>query len=239
MDFGLSAIVAWVVGGTGLIGQAVAKALRAEGATVVLGARDEHRLAEVADEIGPDVGTVAVDTADDESVRSAVAHLIAQHGEIGVLVNAAAPPATSIVPSRSSEPAMVSEAFEAKAMGYLRVTNAVLPQMIAAGHGRVVQIAGMHALMSVSVAAATRNVAVVTATKCLADELAGSGVTLNVVHPGPVKEDPSTDVAAATNGEATPTQVAALVTFLSSAPAGAISGESMSVGHKLRGLMAW
>lgn len=239
MDLGLDGAVAWVVGGTGLIGRAVAEALHAEGATVVIGARDEKRLAEVSAGIGADVDTVVVDTADQASIDAAVAQIVERHGGIGVLVNTAAPPASSIDPARSSDPAMVAEAFEGKAMGYLRVTNVVLPHMTAAGHGRVVQIAGMHAYLTRSVAATTRNAAVVTATACLADEVAGSGVTLNVVHPGPVLEDASAAVPHAQYGESSPAQVAALVVFLASGPAGAISGESVSVGHKLRGFLAY
>lgn len=239
MDLGLQDRVALVAGGTGLIGRAVAQLLHAEGARVVLGARDELRLAETAEAVGPGVGTVLLDTADQDSVDLAVQHVVEEHGRVDVLVNTAAPPASSIDPARSSEPAMVAEAFEGKAMGYLRTVNAVLPHMRAAGWGRVVQIAGMHAYMSASVAASTRNAAVVTATKCLADEVAGSGVTLNVVHPGPVTDDPSAEPEVAMNGDSTPAQVAAVIAFLASEQAAAISGESVSVGHRLRGLMAW
>lgn len=239
MDLGLNDSVALVAGGTGLIGRAVAALLHAEGATVVLAARDEMRLAETAEAVGPGVDTVVLDTTDQDSVDLAVQHVLDLHGCIDVLVNTAAPPATSIDPARSAEPEVVAEAFGAKAMGYLRLTNAVLVAMRAAGHGRVVQVGGMHAYMSASVAAATRNAAVVTATKCLADELAGSGITLNVVHPGPVTEEPPGQPQVAMNGDSSPEQVAALIVFLASTQAAAISGESVSVGHRLRGLMAW
>lgn len=239
MDLGLSGKVAWVVGGTGLIGRAVAEALHAEGATVVVSARDEARLTEVAAAIGDDVEAVVLDTDDQASIDTAVAGMVERHGPIAVLVNTAAPSASTLDPARASDPVQVLAAVDAKAMGYLRVTNAVLPQMREAGHGRVVQLGGMHSYMSASVTAATRNAAVVTAMKVLADEAAGSGVTLNVVHPGPVTDEPSTDVPVGANGDSTPAQVAALVVFLASQAAGAISGESVSVGHKLRGVIGW
>jgi len=243
MELGLQGRVALVAGGTGLIGRAVAELLHAEGAVVVLGARDERRLAETAGAIaaagGPEVGTVVLDTTDPASVDAAVAAIGAQHGPVEVLVNTAAPSASTLDPDRAEDPEQVLQATSDKAMGYLRMTNAVLPAMREAGWGRVVQLGGMHTYLTASTTAATRNAAVVTAAAVLADSLAGTGVTVNVVHPGPVVDEPSTEVGVGATGDSTPAQVAALVVFLASEPAGAISGESVTVGHKQRGFVGW
>lgn len=238
MDLELHGVVALVVGGSGLIGEAVGRALHAEGAVVVLAARSADRLADVAAAIDPSVGVVTIDTLSTASVEAAVAEVLARHGSIGVLVNTAAPSARTLDPARNGDPEQVAAAFEAKAMGYLRVCNAVLPHMTAAGSGRVVNVSGQNAYLTGSITGSVRNAAVIIASKALADSVAGTGVTVNVVNPGVVTSEPAVEVAAATPGESSPEQVAALVTFLASRAAGAVSGESISVGHRVRGVSA-
>lgn len=243
MDLGLHDVVALVVGGTGLIGGAVACALYDEGATVVLGARSPDRLGEVAASIGSEGGrevdTVVLDTADQDSVDAAVAEVVERHGGIGVLVNTAAPPAQTIDPDHDTDPAQILGAVDGKAMGYLRVTTAVLPLMTEAGYGRIVQVSGQNVYLTASVTATTRNAAVTIATKTLADRAVGTGVTLNVVNPGAVTDTPSDAVKPAMAGDSTPAQVADLVVFLCSGSAGAISGESVAVGHRVRGVLGY
>ncbi|MFF5076601.1 SDR family NAD(P)-dependent oxidoreductase [Actinoplanes sp. NPDC000266] len=229
MELGIAGRTAFVVGGSGLLGRAVATALRSEGARVVLGARDRSRLSEAA----RGLSFRTLDTLDEGSVRAAVEQI----GDIDILVNAAAPRAQTLNMARDRDPGQVVAEFEAKAMGYLRVMNAVLPGMRDRGFGRVVNISGQGAHVTLSVTGAVRNQAVITVSKVLADEYAGSGVTVNVVNPGVVVTGaPSTAIAPGSPGESTPAQVAAVVTFLCSAAAGGVSGESVAVGHRVRGV---
>ena len=239
MDLGLNAVVTLVVGGGGLIGTAVGRALHAEGATVVLGGRTQETLTAAAEAIGGDVDTVVLDSGDDDSVRRAVADIVARHGTIGVLVNTAAPSARTLDPERNSDPEQVTQAFAAKAMGYLRCANAVLPAMRQAGFGRVVNVSGQNAFLTASITGAVRNGAVAILSKALADDAAGTGVTVNVVHPGIVRADASVEVERGSAGESTPEQVAAVVVFLASRAAGSVSGESVAVGHRVRGVSAY
>ncbi|XVV16056.1 SDR family NAD(P)-dependent oxidoreductase [Actinoplanes sp. CA-131856] len=229
MELGIAGRTALIVGGSGLLGRAVATALVAEGVHVVLAARDRSRLAGAAG----DLDFVVLDTSDEDTVRAAVERI----GDIDILVNTAAPPAQTMDPTRHRAPEEVLAAVDAKAIGYLRVMNAVLPGMRDRGFGRVVNISGQGAHVTLSVTGAVRNQAVITAAKVLADEYAGSGVTVNVVNPGVVVTGtPSPEIARGASGESTPEQVAAVVTFLCSAPAAAVSGESVAVGHRLRGV---
>ncbi|GAA3600658.1 SDR family NAD(P)-dependent oxidoreductase [Agrococcus terreus] len=223
MDLQLADRVILVVGGTGLIGRAVADLARAEGATVVTAARGD----------GADV---RLDGADPTSVDAAVAGVLADHGRIDGLVVAAAPPAQTLDPARSSDPEQVAQAFEAKAMTFLRVANAVVPTMREAGSGRIVGVSGQNARLSSSITAATRNAGLTIAAQALADELAGTGVAVNVVDPGPVVEAPAQEVAVGKPGESSPEQVARAVLFLLS-PANAISSQSIAVGHRVRGVV--
>lgn len=222
MDLGLAGRVAVVVGGTGYIGGAVVQRLRQEGATVVAASRSG--------------GDVRIDGADPTSVEAGIAAVQREHGRVDVLVVAAAPPAQTLSPSTSSDPDTVLGAVGAKAMTFLRLANGVLPTMRAAGHGRIIAISGQNAYLTGNVAGSVRNAALIVVAKNLADEHAGSGVTVNVVNPGSVTDAPSTEVAPARGGESSPAQIAALVAFLASDAAAAISGESIATGHKVRGV---
>jgi NAD(P)-dependent dehydrogenase (short-subunit alcohol dehydrogenase family) len=72
--------------------------------------------------------------------------------------------------------------------------------------------------------------------KNLADEVAGTGITVNTVNPGTVVDAPSARVDAARGGESSPSQIADLVAFLTSPLAAAVSGETIAVGHRVRGV---
>jgi NAD(P)-dependent dehydrogenase (short-subunit alcohol dehydrogenase family) len=223
MDLQLTDHVILIVG-TGLIGGAVAATARAEGATVVTAARGE----------GADV---RLDGADDASVASAIDHLLEQHGRIDALVVAAAPAAQTLDPARASDPEQVAQAIDGKALTFLRIANAVIPHMREAGSGRIVGLSGQNALLTGNITAAVRNAALIIAAESLADELAGTGVNVNVVNPGPVTASATRDVAPGKPGESTPQQVADLVVMLLS-PRLAVSSESIASGHRFRGAVA-
>ncbi|WP_206446821.1 SDR family NAD(P)-dependent oxidoreductase [Agrococcus sp. KRD186] len=224
MDLQLTDHIVLVVGGTGLIGAAVAEVARAEGATVVTAARGE----------GADL---RLDGADDASVERGIARVLEQHGRIDGLVIAAAPPAQTLDPARASDPAQVAQAVDDKAMTFLRIANAVNPHMREAGSGRIVGLSGQNALMTGNITGAVRNAALIIAAESLADELAGTGVNVNVVNPGPVTASATGDVAPGKPGESTPQQVADLVVMLLS-PRLAVSSESIASGHRFRGAVA-
>jgi NAD(P)-dependent dehydrogenase (short-subunit alcohol dehydrogenase family) len=223
MDLQLAGRVVLVVGGTGLIGGAVVERLRAEGAVAVAASRGGS-------------GGVVLDARDDASVSAGISTLLAEHGRLDGVVVAAAPSAQTLDPARSSDPRQVLEAVDAKALGFLRVANAALPVMTEAGHGRIVGVAGQNAFLTGNVTGSVRNAALIITAKNLADSVAGTGVTVNTVSPGMVREDPTSQVRSAQPGEVRPAEVAALIAFLVSPVAGAISGESIAVGHRVRGV---
>lgn len=222
MDLALNGHVALVVGGTGYIGRAVVDRLRAEGATA-LGA-------------GRSSGDVVMDAADDASVASAIAGVLAEHGRLDALIVTAAPAAQTLDPALSDDPADVLAAVDCKAMTFLRAANAVLPLMREAGYGRIVGVAGQNALITGDVRGSIRNAALIIAAENLADGCAGSGVTVNVVNPGRVNDEPRADVQPGRGGESSPAQIADLIAFLASPLAAAVSGESIAVGHRVRGI---
>jgi NAD(P)-dependent dehydrogenase (short-subunit alcohol dehydrogenase family) len=222
MDLQLTDRVALVVGGKGYIGAAVADRLRAEGATVVVASRSA----------GGD--GVAIDTASQESVDAGIASVVERHGHIDVLVVTAAPSAGTLDPAKKSDPDQVASAIDGKALGFLRVANAVLPGQRAAGFGRIVVVSGQNAYISGNITASLRNTAVSVIAKNLADEFAGAGVTVNVVNPGTVTDEPGAAVQRGAGGESSPQQIADLIAFLSS-PLSVVSGESISIAHRVLG----
>jgi NAD(P)-dependent dehydrogenase (short-subunit alcohol dehydrogenase family) len=103
-----------------------------------------------------------------------------------VLVNAAARPAGGApIPKLTdlTDDAVQVE-FDTKVMGYLRTARAVAPSMIAQGAGRIVNISGLNARKTGSIAGTIRNVAVAALTANLADELGPQGINVTCVHPG-------------------------------------------------------
>jgi NAD(P)-dependent dehydrogenase (short-subunit alcohol dehydrogenase family) len=225
MDLQLAGSVVLVVGGTGLIGSAIAQRARDEGATVIVASRSGD-------------GDIVMDAGDDESVTAAIAQVLKEHGRLDAAVISAAPSARTLDATRNGDPAQVVEAFEGKTLTFLRVANAVLPFMRQAGFGRVVGISGQNAFVTGNITGSIRNAALIIAAKNLADELAGTGVTVSTVSPGIVSEHPATNVDPGKPGESSPTQIADLVTFLIS-PLAAVSGESIAVGHRVRGVVSF
>jgi NAD(P)-dependent dehydrogenase (short-subunit alcohol dehydrogenase family) len=222
MDLQLQQKIALVVGGSGLIGAAVVDRLREEGATVVVASRH------------PKDGGVELDGRDTASVEHAVDAVIAAHGRIDVLVVSAAPSAQTLDPARNSDPEQVVDAFDGKALVFLRIANAVAPHMRETGSGRIVVVSGQNALITGSITGSVRNAATNLIAKNLADSLAGTGVAVNVVNPGVVSEHPEAAVQRGVPGQSSPAQIADLIAFLGS-PISAVSGESIAIGHRLLG----
>ena len=257
MDLQLAGARAIVTGGSRGIGIAVARGLRAEGARVAIVARHEERLRAAAAELGPEVLAVPADTTDDAAVRAMVEEVVGAWGGVDVLVNAAAQPAGGPVPALADlTDAEVQADFDTKVLGYLRCARAVAPHMTAQGRGRIVNISGLNARRTGSIAGGIRNVAVAALTANLADELGPSGVGVTVVHPGLVEtertprlvadraaasgrteEQVRADLAAGSSLRrlVTAEEVANVVVFLCSPLAVAVTGDAVGVGGGNRG----
>jgi NAD(P)-dependent dehydrogenase (short-subunit alcohol dehydrogenase family) len=250
VDLQLAGRRAIVTGGSRGIGRAVAGALLAEGVQVVIAARDAEVLKSAAAELsatagGATVVPVVTDTGSDDSVRALVESTVAELGGVDILVNNAARPGGAGGPGGVTALSTADAAadFNVKVLGYLRTAQAVAPHFVAQGWGRIINIGGLAARQVGLASGSIRNVGVAALTKTLADELGPHGVTVNVVHPGlTLTADHGGSVvlsdeqiqAAATRisiGRAvTADEVAAVVTFLASPLAVAVTGESIAAG---------
>lgn len=177
---------ALVTGGASGIGRAVVQAFVAEGAQVVVLDRDADRARATAAEDGA-AGGVGADVADEEQVVAAVAAARELLGRIDVLVNSAGLLTQS--PLVDMPLAQWRETIDVDLTGVFLLCRAVVPEMVARGDGRVINIASQLALKggaSLTHYSAAK-AGVLGLTKSLALEVSASGVLVNAIAPGPVQ----------------------------------------------------
>jgi NAD(P)-dependent dehydrogenase (short-subunit alcohol dehydrogenase family) len=174
--------VALVTGASRGVGAAVATRLAAEGARVALLARDETALAIVAREVGG--LPLVADVTDAGALDRALAQLRATLGAPSIVVQCAG--AASSGPLARTDDVTWRAMMEINATAPFRIARATIPDMVAAGWGRVVNIASNAALAGYAYTAAysASKHALVGWTRAIAAEVARSGVTVNAVCPG-------------------------------------------------------
>jgi NAD(P)-dependent dehydrogenase (short-subunit alcohol dehydrogenase family) len=191
--------VAVVTGASGGLGQNIAVALAARGHPVALVARSKSRLTAVEREIQAGGGAAAVipaDVSDAAAVEALRARVLDQLGPPSIVVNAAGVfgPIQLI---KDSDPTEWIATLMIDAVAPYLVTRAFLAGMVEASWGRIVNItsaASLHPPGPMNSAYGTAKVALNQFTRHLAAELAGTGVTANVIHPGDVKTEMWADI---------------------------------------------
>ena len=192
--------VAIVTGANRGIGTAIARGLARRGMIAVMGARDAAKGRAAAEPLaaeGLEAPVVALDVTSDDSVRAAVAEVMARYGRIDVLVNNAAilldGPGSPVSNVASIPAQMVRETYETNVIGPLRTIQAVLPVMRAQGYGRIVNLssmAGQLAEMGTEYPAYRLSKAALNAlTRTAAAELGDGAIKINAMCPGWVRTD--------------------------------------------------
>lgn len=179
--------VALVTGGGRGIGRACALALARTGVAVGVAARTRTELDRTADEaraLGARAVAVELDVGDAGSVEHAARRIADELGPVDVVVNNAG--IAESAPLVRTDPELWDRHFRINVAGPYLVTRAVLPGMLAAGWGRVINVAslaGLYGAAYVTAYVASKH-ALVGFTRALAIEIVGKGVTVNAICPG-------------------------------------------------------
>ena len=244
MDTGIENRVAVVTGGSGAIGGAIARGLADEGATVIITYHSDEAganavVAKIA-ERGGRAAAMPLDQSDPAAVAASASGIRAEWGDVGILV------ANAVEwPDRTAdELASLARSLDVNLLGTVRVVDAVLPGMRAAGWGRIVLVSTdiVEQPMAGSLSYPVAKGALETASRVLAVREAAAGILTNVVRPGftltdralesPFMGQRVVDAEAArtpTGRICTPEDVASAVLYLASAANGHVNGQVLSV----------
>ena len=239
-----------VTGAAQGIGAAIARALAAQGARLTLMGRRRDALQALAAELPAGAIGVSVDVSDEAAVQRAFVEARTAHGPISLLVNNAGQAESA--PFGKTSLALWRRLINVNLTGTFLCTQQALPDMLAARHGRVINIAstaGQRGYAYVSAYVAAKH-GVVGLTRALALEVAKKGITVNAVCPGYTETEimtASIAKAVATTGRSEaearaefeksnpqgrivqPIEVAAAVLGLCSDSAGAVTSQCISV----------
>jgi 2-hydroxycyclohexanecarboxyl-CoA dehydrogenase len=235
-----------VTGAASGIGEAIARQLAARGDRVAVLDRDVEGAERVARDICDAGGTavaVEVDVADSASVDAAVAEARRELGALEVVVTAA-----GIAPNRHFPDITVDfwdRMFAVNVTGTVTTIQAVLPDMVASGFGRVLTISSSAAQTGTAhmVTYSASKGAVISLTRSLSQELGPQGITVNSISPGVIDtplfrftldEAGVTDVGVVTRmvptGRlGTTDELAAMATFVCSDEASYVNGQIIGV----------
>ena len=211
--------VALVTGGSSGIGAAVVQRLSANGVRVAS--------LDLAPDQVPGVLPIAGDVSRSVDVDAAVARVESELGPIGILVCSAGVPGASL-PTVDVTDEEWKRTLAINADGVFYCNRAVLPEMIARGHGRIVNVASIAGKEGNPMAAAysASKAAVIALTKAIGKDVARTGVLVNCVAPAVIETPILADMSRAhidymveripMGRMGSPDEVAALIAWLAS-----------------------
>jgi len=187
MNLQLEGRLALVSGSTAGIGHAIATALAAEGARVIVNGRTQAAVDAAVARIAPAAGGEAIGFAGDLSTAAAAEALVAAHPGIEILVNN-----LGIFEPKPFEDIADSEwtrFFEVNVLSGVRLARLVLPSMRRANWGRIVFISSESAVQipAEMIHYGMTKTAQLAVSRGLAEAVAGTGITVNSILPGPTR----------------------------------------------------
>jgi 3-oxoacyl-[acyl-carrier protein] reductase len=240
--FRLDDKIALVTGASQGIGEAIAKQLAAQGATVICAARTLSNLQAVADSIvtsGGKSDVVVADLSDTASVKAAIATTVERYGAIHILVNNAGITRDKLLIQMKEED--WDAVIDINLKGAYTAIQAATRPMMKQRWGRIINIASVVGQMGNPGQAnyVAAKAGLIGLTKSVARELASRNVTANAVTPGYIETAMTAGLPAEVKAEftkqiplgrmGTGADIAAAVGFLASEEAGYITGQILSV----------
>jgi 2-deoxy-D-gluconate 3-dehydrogenase len=243
--FDLAGRVALVTGGNGGIGLGMAQGLAAAGAKIVVAARNREKAAAALAALaisGAERAFVALDVADENSCREAVAAAVERFGRLDILVNNAG---ISIrKPPENYSAAEWHAVINTNLSGAFFCAQAAHPAMRRSGGGKIVNIGSMFAIFGAAYAVpyAASKGALVQMTKSLAAAWAGDNIQVNAVLPGWIDTELTRDARRQVTGLhervlartpagrwGVPQDLAGIAVFLASAASDFVTGAAIPV----------
>jgi 3-oxoacyl-[acyl-carrier protein] reductase len=228
VDLGIEGRVALVTAASRGLGRGAALALSREGARVLICARDEERLEATAAELPGESLTIPADVTEPDAPARLVAAAVERFGGLDILVaNAGGPPQARAL---DVEAEALLAAVNANQLTSIRLVQAAVPHMRAAGWGRICLIASSSIKQPIATLAYS-NVArtgLWAWAKTAAQDLIDDGITLNLACPGLHATDRVKELGFEGRlGD--PEDFGRVVAFLCSEPAGFVSGAALQV----------
>ena len=233
VQFDFTGRVVIITGAAGALGSSVAQAFHQANAQVVLLDRSDNRWPTLSNPTAPPPITIGnVNVVDEESVNAAVAQVMQQTGRIDALIN-------TVGGYRAGVPLHEMPVEEADMLMGLNARSvfvtcrAVIPQMLAQGGGKIINIASRGALRGeagASIYSASKSV-VIRLTESMADELKTQGINVNCVLPGMIDTPANRGAMPQADFDqwVTTAAIADVIMFLCSDAARAIHGASVPV----------
>ena len=187
MNLGLTGRLALVSGSTAGIGHAIATALAAEGARVIVNGRTQPAVDAAIARIQPAAGDAVFGFAGDLSTAAAAEALVAAHPGIEILVNNLG--IFEPKPFEDIADADWTRFFDVNVLSGVRLARLVLPSMKRANWGRIIFISSESAVQipAEMVHYGMTKTAQLAVSRGLAEAVAGTGITVNSVLPGPTR----------------------------------------------------
>jgi 3-oxoacyl-[acyl-carrier protein] reductase len=233
MDLGIQGKVALVTAASRGLGRASAEALAAEGARLVICARSEGSLLATGEALaaqGADVLAVTADITDPNAPDRLIGAAVERFGRVDIVVaNAGGPPPGNAL---EVDDDAIRAAVEANLLSSVRLVRGALPYMRAEGWGRLCCISSYSVVQPIPGLALsnTARSGLRAWTKTAAADLAaeGSGITLNLVCPGPHATDRMRELGG-TGPMGEPADFGRVVAFMCSVHAGFVNGATIVV----------